>query len=763
MRHCNQFTPTPGNPENPRNLRALGIPETPGALASRGTLKNILSVMLVCLTLGTSVARAALSESQQRDMKLFLSVVAETKLHIDQRREAALSLLRRNWEAGDAALVAMLQPSSAGENGTNAAAMRETQQAIAQALVQSPRQPSNVFVLPLLGLLDSEDDILLADIAEALGRFQDSPWVASQLVLQAMDRKLDVQHRRGSILTLGFHRTRDAAEVLIGLLDKAEPLSIRQIAATALAQLTGIEAYGLHHDLWTQWWESHRDLNDTQWLSSLVSNFARRTTMLARHNEQILQRFVEAQRQLYLGTPQEDRTILLQKMLQDQQLTSRLLAVDLIVQRLIDQQPIDETLRQGVRVALGDTSPLIRQKAAQLIRDLRDESGADAIASRMDREQDVAVLRAYLLAMADMPRARALRRAMRLLGNDQFKDQAAGLLERAIGDGMLKQRHRSALTEQLRQLTAGDQPPSPKMIELLGRVGTKEDWLRIAQWLDSKDDTVRTAAAEAWAASDRPLEELAKRADQPLFASIFLRAAVRRGNNEATLLAIAEHHPQQEQLQEAWLQALIATASRVQSPSIIKMDQTLAANPDMLSIREQLLTDLIGKLNGHADPALLLTRAAVRLQTEQTIQAMADLTLAEAKKQELTAEQLDHLRQLTIQAALAIDQFDKAIAATKDWLGILGNDAKDRAARAEQLMPWFTAWTQQAITAKRYESAAQGLSQYRALVAPLLSKIATEQLDHLGATLQKAIQEAAPPTPPTTTPTDETQASNDAS
>ncbi|HAI10712.1 MAG TPA: hypothetical protein DCM28_03350, partial [Phycisphaerales bacterium] len=51
------------------------------------------------------VTETAEQKAQKRDMDLLMSVLVETKLSMDQRREAALSLLRKGWDQAVSALV----------------------------------------------------------------------------------------------------------------------------------------------------------------------------------------------------------------------------------------------------------------------------------------------------------------------------------------------------------------------------------------------------------------------------------------------------------------------------------------------------------------------------------------------------------------------------------------------------------------------------------------------------------------------------------
>jgi hypothetical protein len=658
--------------------------------------------------------------AHQREMDLFLSVIVETKLDIDKRRDAALSLLYKGWDDATAALVKEFTTPADPSN----------RQVIAQAIAAYVGVPPQAFISPLLSMLQEDNADLLMDVSAALGRYQNQATVTNKLVGLAVDKALNVRIRRGAIVALGYHRNRDLVGVLIGLLSSQQPTQVRSAAANSLSRLTGIYHFGMDLTKWSAWWEAHRDLDEQRWLSSLINNFADHAAALTVDNQRITQRLVEAQRQLYLATPTEERTAKLEKMLAAPELPMRLMALDLIVQRLVDQQPIGQTLRAALIVALSDPSAQVRTQSAQLIRDLNDAAGADAIATRLAVETDPMVLRAYLVAMADIPREGALGRATQLLGDVELQNAAAGVLERAIADGLVTQQHKEALTLQLRQLTAGDDTLSPKMIELLGRVATEDDWQRIAGWMDSPKDAVRVAAAEAWAASDRPLGELAKRADSQLFLPILLRAAVRRGSEGQTLIQIAKHKPQAEQLVEAWQQAMLAMAPRVSATDVIEADRAMAEHENVAAIREHVLSAAIGQSNGDVDIRLLLARAAVRLETNQAIQAMADLGLVETRAQNLLPEDQQRLKWLAFRSGIEAAQSDKGWLVIDNWLTSM-QTTEQKQALAGRVMTYWVERINRAIEARQVDQATAQLAALRKHVQDYLPESAKPKLDEL--------------------------------
>ena len=113
------------------------------------------------------------------------------------------------------------------------------------------------------------------------------------------------------------------------------------------------------------------------------------------------------------------------------------------------------------------------------------------------------------------------------------------------------------------------------MIELLGRLASEEDWVRIEHWMDNGDADVKIAAAQASVRSTRPLAALVRRRNDPIIQPILILAAQKRGQSEETMLALIGIKPTQDQSAQAWQNALVEMARRAPPLAVLHTDQAL--------------------------------------------------------------------------------------------------------------------------------------------------------------------------------------------
>ena len=690
---------------------------------------------------------AAMSEPQLR----LLAVARETNLPAARRRQAVRSLL----DQGDEAVIAELVGALARGGDPS------LQRVLAQALATGDEAPPEAFAMPLLDLLLQADDALTADLAAALGRYRSthlSTQVTRLLLAAARDDQAPVAQRCAAIRPLAFQSSKLVVAMLVELLGSEPPPIIARHAAEALELISGLDSLGLAAAPWQQWWEKHKDLPPARWYALLAVNRARRAARLERENQVIGQKLLEACRKLYRATAQQGREDLLVDLLADAAASLRQLAIELMRQRLSDRQPFGPALRGALLPALNDSEASIRQDVAWLLRDLGDEPGADAMARRLiaGQERDPAVLRVYLLVMADQPRARVIKPATALLDDPLLGNEAAGVLVRAAKEDFLGEAQKAALKLRLRRRIDAATPPAPKVIELLGYVGDEDDWGRIRQWIDSAQDEVKEAAALAWARSDNPLDVLARRAGDLRIQPIVIAAATRRGQLTSTLLALLEHPPGQEQMRQAWQRALIAMAGRIPAAGMLEADTALlnAAPVDAQQtpdLRQQMLSAAIaaalpdnGNNNGNGDPPpppnadpnvlvdLLLRRAEIRLADAKPKAALADLKLITMRQWDLPAAESNRHDALNMRASLATGDRQTAFQVAGkvfDRAAGEGDDALARAAAA--VAPLFLDAADRHVKANQPEPARAILVSLEARVGRFLSPALKDRLQQL--------------------------------
>ena len=714
-------------------------------------------VALVALTVGAaacfwSAGRASaqavggepngtLSETQQRELRFHLGIIRESKVDLAARRESVIILLEKGWPVAARSLVADLTPG-VGD------AM--TKRAIAQGVAGAVSAPPDEFAPILFSLLQQADEPLLSDVAAALGRYADHD-VAREVMKLALDPQGPPLARRGTVLTLVQFRTQSAVGALMQLIEPSQPADVRQSAFAALADLTGITDYKGDVARWQRWWKHQQKLSPAAWFLEVNRNFARRSQALEQQKRQLETQLLAAQSKLVYATKLEDRPALLVGMLSDPLPAMRDLAIKTVGRLQVDGhvQLIGEELRLALRKCLDDSVVEIRQQAAAQLRLLPDElAGAAAMAQRLSdgTETEPAVLREYLLTLARTPHASAVPRLLILLGQPDLRADAARALASAVEQQLLDPLQIAGLLARVREQLPANEMPDAQVIALLGRVGSEDDWQRITAWLDSDDQAVKSAAADAWANSQRSLAILAERAGDPDIRPIVIAAASRRGKDPQTLAALVKHKPAEPQQAEAWRRALFTMAGRVPPHAVVAAAAELRALDETPALREQMLTAAIEKLTPQAsDPVnpavasanmptlveLHLARAEARLDG-------GDAAAAEAEYQRIAtvAMPLDALQQRRrdlglMSVRLAGGDLD---AAQKLADKILASDgvAGPGPTTVARISDAFLATARRALTAKQNAQALKVLTGLRIV----LSQHATADIKQAIATLE---------------------------
>lgn len=642
----------------------------------------------------------------------------------------------------------------------------KTQRLILEALAKpssplSASVPAGGVASALFEMFPWVQEPLIEPLAKALGQLRDRRLI-KMLVDLAADESLSTQPRRAAILALGYHRSRGVANTLIQLIDDQQPLPVQKAAYASLAQFTGITNFKEDPDRWRQWWEHTSELSGEYWLTQMIDQFAHRVDQLDQHNQELHKRLVDVHRQLYRATPQrndphtpDQRSARLIAMLQNDLPAIRQLAIELCEQRLIDALPIDADLRSALRIGINDPSPIIRQRTVQLMQDLADDLAADMVAQRLLTvgEQDPNVLRACWAMMARLPRVEVVDQSLQLLEDPELGRLAAGFLAAADDAEPLKPAPRQQAVERVRAQLDRGRLPDAQSVKLLGRIGSEEDWQRIAYWMDSQDNQVKQAAAQVWADSVRPLVILAQRAGDPVIQPILIEAARRRGNQAHTLMALVHHKPEQEQSVQAWQRALTDMAKRVPIEVVQQVNQLLAQQGQSADLREQVLsaaiesaidTDNPSHPDPPADPAtpeagdeptpqgepssvvvwpgevidLLLTRAELRLAKGDPVQSLADYQQVHARW-----DQLDHQRQQrclmgVIRVRLASGEVEDAFAAAEALVASSPNDASHENTLSQQIAEPFLEAARRSVTSDQPDLAQDLLSRLREVLGP---------------------------------------------
>jgi len=305
----------------------------------------------------------------------------------------------------------------------------------------------------------------------------------------------------------GSFRTRQAAEMLVGLLRDDPDASVRKVAHAALVRLSGRD---LPADAaaWEAWLGSQGAVDGVAWLGGLIEGLASRADEQERRAQLAEAKLADAYRRLHLALTPEARSDLLATMLHEPIPAVRALAFDLIDRELASALELGPEVGEATVSLMGDPDPAIRRRAASLVVRLAPESGAGAILERLRVERDPAVAAALLRGVTRWPAEDAASGVARWaaspppVGDAAF--EAAWSLARA---GALEDP--GARAEVLRALRDRELKglPGPGL-RLLTSLGDDRDRDRLRALLGGEDAEARRRVADALASDAGSLDAI---------------------------------------------------------------------------------------------------------------------------------------------------------------------------------------------------------------------------------------------------------------
>lgn len=650
------------------NQKDVPVRRNPGLAGLTGLAVLVSAVLLAgCASppLGDNPQAILQSGRLPADQQQVLELLLDQTATPADRRVAARSLLNDSSRTSDQVIAAVLKDRSDPE----------ATRAVVSAISTHPRPPAPELADPMIELLQRSMDPVQGEVAEALGRFND-PEVVERLGMMANNPNGSTRVRRGAIDALGYHRTQQAAAELMKLIGPDQPGAVQRSAYESLARLSGQTTFGEDRAAWTQWWAVAEDLKEPQWRAQLLDTLNMREASQRVLQQETELRLLELSRASYRSASDEDKPRVLSFMLSESLPTVRKLAIDLATERLVDGLPFDDQLRSALRGRLEDPEAVIRKDAALLLLQLPDEQAADIVARRMATNQEhvTEVLRANLLMMARMPRAAAAEASLRLLDTASLQAEAAGALAAMAKANMLTERQSREAARVVSERLSNNATPPAQFVTLLAAVGDDDDWQRIAAWVDSNQRPIKQAAAQAWADSNRSLELLAKRMQDPVIEPIVIAAATQRGQDPWTLLELAENPPDRPPVREAWNTALVAMSGRVPPETVLEVVSSLQTQPGTTVLIDQMASAALARAEAVSMPpevrtGLLLARAESRLAQNDPTAALTDLKQVVSSRNSLTAVNRDRLDRGRVHAHIALNQIDESFAAAGDLLG----------------------------------------------------------------------------------------------
>jgi len=251
-------------------------------------------------------------------------------------------------------------------------------------------------------------------------------------------------------------------------------------------------------------------------------------------------------------------------------------------------------------------------------------------------------------------------------------------------------------------------------------------------------DFIREAAAKVWAKSDQPLHTLAARAEDELILAVLIPAAQIRGRTGATLAGLLEHRPQQTQLIDAWGQAIVAMADRVDVSTLLKTDGLMDDLGIESALRLQFLSAGVQQITQGIRPRwqnplfsldstgpnyrprntlslvdLLISRAQVHLTVADAKASMADLTRITQLKLDLAGdgERNRKIELIAVESHLRMGHVDDAFQRAAPHLATTADSAPPPL--RDRMADLFISAADMGVDSKRHEMAGMILKSLR--------------------------------------------------
>ncbi|MEZ6243080.1 MAG: HEAT repeat domain-containing protein [Phycisphaerales bacterium] len=457
----------------------------------------------------------------------------------------------------------------------------------------------------------------------------------------------------------GSFRTRQAAEMLVGLLRDDPDTTVRKAAHAALIRMSGRDLPS-DAEAWEGWLSRQGTVDGVAWLGGLIEGLASRADEQERRAQVAEAKLVEAYRRLHLALAPEARSGLLASMLHEPIPAVRALAFDLIDRELASSLELGPEVGEATVSLLGDPDPAIRRRAAALVVRLAPESGAGAILERLKVEREPSVAAALLRGVTRWPSEEAARAVARWasapppVGDAAL--EAAWSLSRAGALGETEVR-----ADLLRALR--DREPkglAPPALRLLAQLGDDRDRDRLRDLLTGDDADVRKRVGEALSSDPGSLDAIVTAAGKdPALYDTARRALTSQRPTVDGLRALCELTPPSPETRQS---AILDFCSRLPLPELIRGAPTITDT----MLREQALSRLEQNLPADGSAAGgdlgegMIRLAEARLELGRSTEALAALDRAQVE-----AERAELVREATntrVSCLLALGRVEEASA-----------------------------------------------------------------------------------------------------
>jgi len=367
-------------------------------------------------------------------------------------------------------------------------------------------------------LLDPGDPEGRESVLRAIGGLMPPPRLLWPVVAQATAED-PLPAPEVAVQAIAAFGTGDAAIHLFRMCDPARSRDVRRAASRTVAEMVA-ESFKSPDDAWA-WYQQRRDWPRLQWTDLLRRVREVRLHEALARAESAERRLVGIARRLWVRTPEEERTPMLDEFLGSSIEPLRALAIELIREQIASGRPIAESTISIVLDQLDSPRTRVRADAAILVAQAAPQSAGARVLRALQRETDAGVAEQLLMAITRWPSPEAVEPTLRWLGGggrvSLAAAEAAAVLQR---EGLLAEGgHRERLLAALRDLE--DDAVNGGACRLLVELGDAQDRSRVIGFLASERASLRLAAAQALVSSPEAVEALLEAAhrDQNLAPS----------------------------------------------------------------------------------------------------------------------------------------------------------------------------------------------------------------------------------------------------
>lgn len=346
------------------------------------------------------------AEAATRDLKQQEANLGDRSATAALRDEAARRLVSRSSpEADDILLRALADFSN-----------KEAQLAVARAL-SADTTPNPAFIEPLCNLLGGG---LTEPAAQALSVYKANDQVRDRLIQFVNNLSQQQGPRIACIRAIGKLVDRKAAGALVGLLNSDTNSVIRDSAADALVEMTGLNTNGRDAQRWNQWWQVNRNKSDSQWSSDLLLKNASRVNELSKRIDALRDVAAQMVREEYRRRPDAERAKFLLGLLQAPSEDVRVVAVQIVYEDVVVAKPVPPEVFELLRGMIGDSAADVRKRVARTLTAAASPGAVDALLTQLAQERDPDARAAIALALGPSRELRVVEPLLLLLDDESF-------------------------------------------------------------------------------------------------------------------------------------------------------------------------------------------------------------------------------------------------------------------------------------------------------------------------------------------------------